>query len=135
MLRLLMSEPTVLLLDEPSNDIDIQTLDWLEGIIQKWDDIVLFISHDEILIEHAANMVIHLEQIKRKSESRYTVARVPYLQYRKERAALFEKQEQQALNDRREKKYATKNCAELNQVWRTNWITSQKCSGMQKAGF
>ena len=104
MLRLLMSEPTVLLLDEPSNDIDIQTLDWLEGIIQNWDGIVLFISHDEILIERAANMVIHLEQIKRKTESRCTVAHVPYLQYKKERANLFEKQEQQALNDRREKK-------------------------------
>lgn len=33
MARLLMSEPTILLLDEPSNDIDIDTLEWLEQLI------------------------------------------------------------------------------------------------------
>lgn len=104
MLRLMISEPTALLLDEPSNDIDLQTLDWLEGIIQNWNGIALFISHDEILMERTANMVIHLEQIKRKTESRCTVMRMPYREYRKERADLFEKQEQQARNERREKK-------------------------------
>lgn len=104
MARLLMGEPTVLLLDEPSNDIDIETLEWLEERIQKWPHIVLFISHDETLIERTANVVIHLEQIRRKTTSRYTVAKLPYLRYKSERLNQFEKQEQQALNERREKK-------------------------------
>lgn len=104
MLRLLMAEPTVLLLDEPSNDIDIETLEWLERLILKWPHIVLYISHDEVLIEDTANMVIHIEQVKRKTASRYTVAHVPYLQYKQERSDKFEKQEQQALSERREKK-------------------------------
>lgn len=104
MMRLLMAEPTVLLLDEPSNDIDIETLEWLEDLIRNWQQIVLFISHDETLIEGTANMVIHLEQLKRKSVSRYTVMHKIYTEYRQERAAQFERQEQQALNDRREKK-------------------------------
>lgn len=104
MARLLMAEPTVLLLDEPSNDIDIETLEWLEERILKWPHIVLFISHDETLIEHTANVVIHLEQIRRKTTSRCTVAKLPYLQYKSERLNQFEKQEQQALNERREKK-------------------------------
>ncbi len=104
MMRLLLAEPTVLLLDEPSNDIDLETLEWLEDLICGWPHIVLFISHDETLIERTANMVIHLEQIKRKTKPRYTVARVPYIQYKKERENQFEKQAQQAANDRREKK-------------------------------
>lgn len=104
MMRLLMAEPTVLLLDEPSNDIDIETLEWLEELIRNWQRIVLFISHDETLIEGTANMVIHLEQLRRKSVSRYTVMHKTYAEYRQERAAQFERQEQQALNDRREKK-------------------------------
>ncbi len=102
MMRLLLADPTVLLLDEPSNDIDIYTLEWLEKMISGWPGIVLFISHDETLIERTANMVIHIEQIKRKTVSRYTVARVPYQQYRKERGAAFARQEQQAAGERRE---------------------------------
>ncbi len=104
MMRLLLAEPTVLLLDEPSNDIDLETLEWLEDLICSWPHIVLFISHDETLIERTANMVIHLEQIKRKTRPRYTVARVPYIQYKRERENQFEKQAQQAASDRREKK-------------------------------
>ena len=65
---------------------------------------MLYISHDETLIEHTANVVIHMEQIRRKTESRYTIAHMPYLQYKKERKEKFEKQEQQAISDKREKK-------------------------------
>lgn len=104
MCRLLMAEPTVLLLDEPSNDIDIDTLEWLEELIKGWRHIVLYISHDETLIENTANMVIHMEQIKRKTECRYTISHMPYRKYMQERQNRFERQEQQALNDRREKR-------------------------------
>ena len=37
---------------------------------------MLFISHDETLIERTANMVIHIEQIIRKTKARYTVAKL-----------------------------------------------------------
>lgn len=104
MIRLLISEPTVLLLDEPSNDIDIESLEWLEEMINSWPYIVLFISHDETLIERTANMVIHIEQVMRKTVSRYTVAHVPYQNYVEERRDRLEKQEQLAVNDRREKR-------------------------------
>ena len=104
LMRLLMSEPTVLLLDEPSNDIDVETLRWMENMIRDWEQIVLFISHDETLIENTANMVIHIEQIQRKMKSRYTIARMPYQKYLEERRNQFAKQEQIALDERREKK-------------------------------
>ncbi len=104
LMKLLFAEPTVLLLDEPSNDIDIATLELLEKLICEWKHIILFISHDEVLIENTANMVIHIEQIRRKTKSRYTVAKMPYRQYIEERLGAFKRQEQQALSDRREKK-------------------------------
>ena len=59
-LRILCKKPDVLLLDEPSNDIDLNTLDWLEHFILEWDKAVLFVSHDEILLERTANKIIHL---------------------------------------------------------------------------
>lgn len=115
LMRLLLSEPTALLLDEPSNDIDISTLERLEKLIADWPGIVLFISHDETLIERTANVIIHVEQLRRKTVSRYTVARVPYLQYRQERTAKFEKQERQALSERREKKIRDEKLRRLEQ--------------------
>ncbi len=104
LLRLLLTEPTVLLLDEPSNDIDMETLEWMEKLILEWPNIVVFISHDEVLIEHTANMVIHLEQIHRKQVCRFTTVKIPYLQYKEERSQRFRKQEQKARSDQREKK-------------------------------
>lgn len=103
-MKLLMQKPTVLLLDEPSNDIDIDTLELLEELINKWEQIVLFISHDEVLIENTANMVIHIEQIRRKTKSRFTVAKLPYRQYVEERLRNFEIQKRQAISDKKEKK-------------------------------
>ena len=104
MMRLLMANPTVLLLDEPSNDIDIETLEWLERMIIDWPYIVIYISHDEALIEKTANVVIHLEQLRHKTQSRYTVANMSYARYIEERRNKFTKQELIALNERREQK-------------------------------
>lgn len=104
LLRILMDKPTVLLLDEPSNDIDISTLELLERLINGWEHIALFISHDETLIENTANVVIHIEQIMRKTKSRYTIVRDSYRNYIEKRTEDFQRQEQQALNDRKEKK-------------------------------
>ncbi len=104
LMRLLIDKPTVLLLDEPSNDIDISTLELLEKLINGWKHIVLYISHDETLIENTANVVIHIEQIMRKTKSRYTIVKDSYRNYIERRADSFERQEQQAQNDRREKK-------------------------------
>ena len=104
MMRLMLTEPTVLLLDEPSNDIDVETLEWLEQLIVNWPHIVLFISHDETLIENTANMIIHIEQIKRKTVCRYTISHGSYLNYKEERNRDFKNKERQAESERRQKK-------------------------------
>lgn len=116
LMRLFIRDVSVLLLDEPSNDIDIATLTLLEKTINEWKHIVLFISHDETLIERTANMVIHIEQIKRKTEARYTVAKLPYRNYVEERLHKFELQEQRALCDRREKRFEMRNIKECLRV-------------------
>lgn len=92
--RILMDSPDVLLLDEPSNDIDIETLEWLEKFIRDSKKPVLFVSHDETLIENTANIIIHIEQIRHKTVSRHTIAKMGYKQYITERLHGFERQEQ-----------------------------------------
>ena len=104
MARLLLGEPDVFLLDEPSNDIDIPTLLWMERFIRESEQPVLYISHDETLIERTANVVIHLEQIRRKTVSRHTVARMPYREYLSHRENVMDNQMQAALNERRQER-------------------------------
>lgn len=101
MARILMAEPNILLLDEPSNDIDITTLEWLEKFILDWKGIIIYISHDEMLIEKTANVIIHLEQIRRKTISKYTVCNLPYKEYVTIRKNDLLNQERKALNDKR----------------------------------
>ena len=88
--RLLMEQPDALFLDEPSNDIDIETLEWLERFISRASVPVLFISHDETLLERTANKIIHMEQLRRRTTSRWTVAAVDYRTYVSE----YEKQQE-----------------------------------------
>lgn len=93
-------QPNLFLLDEPSNDIDIDTLEWLEDFINNSAFAVLYISHDETLLEHTANMILHMEQLKRKTESHCTVFRTGYREYVKLRQEGFERQERLAQEEK-----------------------------------
>ena len=113
--RLLLEKPDVLLLDEPSNDIDLETLQWLERFLADFPGIALFISHDETLIERTANRVILLEQLIHKSRSRWTVANLPYAQFAAQRRRGLEKQEQMAYSERREDRKAMEKFRRIQQ--------------------
>lgn len=98
--RLLMDEPDALLLDEPTNDLDITTLRWLETFIARSRLPILYISHDETLIERTANVIIHMEQLIRKTRCRISVSRCSYREYLAFRRNLFDHQEQVARDQR-----------------------------------
>ena len=98
--RLLLEEPDILLLDEPTNDLDIETLEWLEAFIRSTKQPVLYISHDETLIENTANVIIHMEQLIRKTQCRITVTRMGYREYLEDRRRRFAHQDQVARKQR-----------------------------------
>ena len=83
--RVLYEEPDILLLDEPSNDIDLQTMIWLEDFISSASQGIIFISHDETLLRNCAEGILHLEQLKRKQEARITFSGEGYDCYFKNR--------------------------------------------------
>lgn len=102
LVRILLSRPDILLLDEPTNDIDIETLQWMEQFINSCRMPVLYISHDETLIENTANLIIHLELVRKKTVCRHTVARLGYREYIQSRQRVLDHQEQVARKEREE---------------------------------
>jgi len=101
--KLLLNQATALLLDEPTNDLDIETLNWLQKFIKEYNNPIIFISHDEIMLEQCANQILHIEQLVKKSSPRHTLAKTNYLQYVADRNLSITKQTQVALNERRVK--------------------------------
>jgi len=57
LLRLLMDEPNVLFLDEPTNDLDIETLAQLEDLLDGWPGSMIVVSHDRYFIERTTDIV------------------------------------------------------------------------------
>ena len=102
LLKILSTNWDILFLDEPSNDLDIDTLIWLENFLQNTPQTVMFVSHDESLLSHAATKIIHLELVKKKQEARTTVRNLDYENYSQQRQTSFEKQTKDAKKEREE---------------------------------
>ncbi len=61
LLKVLMEAPNVLILDEPTNDLDIQTLTILENYLQDYPGIVITVSHDRYFLDKIATRIFSFE--------------------------------------------------------------------------
>ena len=59
-LRLLVDEPNVMLLDEPTNDLDVETLTEVEDLLDGWPGSLVVVSHDRYFLERVTDHVIAL---------------------------------------------------------------------------
>lgn len=62
LLRILMTAPNVLILDEPTNDLDIQTLTILEDYLDSFDGIVITVSHDRYFLDRVVRRIFAFEE-------------------------------------------------------------------------
>lgn len=74
LLRVLMEAPNVLILDEPTNDLDIVTLSILEDYLDNYNGIVITVSHDRYFLDRVVRRIFAFEEngVLRQYEGGYT---------------------------------------------------------------
>jgi ATP-binding cassette subfamily F protein 3 len=58
--RLLLSQPDLMLLDEPINHLDLQATEWLEEYLANWQGSLIVVAHDRYFLDRVANRVWEL---------------------------------------------------------------------------
>jgi ATP-binding cassette, subfamily F, member 3 len=61
---LLFSAPDVLLLDEPSNHLDLEAVLWLEGFLKDYPATILIVSHERDFLNNVVDHILHLDRGK-----------------------------------------------------------------------
>lgn len=92
--KLLLQQPNVLILDEPTNYLDEEHINWLTDYLQGYPYAFLLVSHDTFFMNDVVNIIYHLEaaQLNRYSGNYENFLRV-YEQRRKQQADAYERQQ------------------------------------------
>lgn len=65
--KILLQNPDILLLDEPSNHLDLDAMEWLEGYLKEYKGVVIIVSHDRYFLDNVVTKIIEIEDMKSKS--------------------------------------------------------------------
>ena len=94
--RALVSDPDILLLDEPSNHLDVESIEWLENFLLSSGLTLVFVTHDRAFLRKLATRIVEIDR------GRVTSWPGDYEAYLKGKAAALEAEEkQQAEFDRK----------------------------------
>ena len=93
--RILLQHPDVLLLDEPSNHLDLQSVVWLESFLQSYEGSIILISHDRKFLNTLSTRIFELDR------ARLTVYSGNYDDYEKQKESQRAQLESQAENQSR----------------------------------
>jgi ATP-binding cassette subfamily F protein uup len=96
LLRVLMSAPNLLILDEPTNDLDVQTLSVLEEYLEDFNGCVIIVSHDRYFLDRTVDTILAIEPggVIRQYPGNYSV----YLEHREREAAEAEPAKEKQVN-------------------------------------
>ena len=96
--KILLQKPDLILLDEPTNHMDIESIQWLEEFLVNNAKAVILISHDKAFVDNVTNRTIEVTMGRIYD---YKVPYTQYLQLRKER-----REQQQKAFDEQQKQIA-----------------------------
>jgi ATP-binding cassette subfamily F protein uup len=60
--RALVTDPELLILDEPTNHMDVETIEWLEEQLKQFNGALVFISHDRAFVQSLATRIVDLDR-------------------------------------------------------------------------
>ncbi|MDJ0845086.1 ABC-F family ATP-binding cassette domain-containing protein [Crocosphaera sp.] len=117
LLQVLMSAPNVLILDEPTNDLDVQTLGVLEEYLEDFNGCVIVVSHDRYFLDRTVDTIFALKEggnIK-QYPGNYSV----YLDYKK----VAEEQEKESQNQVSSQENKQSKTSQKKQSQKSNKLT------------
>lgn len=82
--KILLQKPDLLLLDEPVNHLDIESIEWLEGFLKNYSGAVILVAHDRVFLDSVTSRTI---EISKKRIYDYKMAYSDYVHEREERLA------------------------------------------------
>ncbi len=92
----LLAEPEVLLLDEPTANLDVDALDWLEETLRRYSGAVMVVSHDRYFLDAVATRILELSEGRLRSfPGTYSAYRREKERLAAEQASLYRKQQHQ----------------------------------------
>ena len=98
LLRVLMMAPNVLLIDEPTHDLDIDTLSRLEDYLDEFNGVLICVSHDRYFLDRVCNKIFAYEG--RGKINIYTGNYSDYLNFREEENIEFEEFEEEVKEEK-----------------------------------
>src|SRR5690606_27644089 len=92
LMRVLMQNPNFLILDEPANDLDIDTLNILESFLLNFPGILVLVSHDRYLLDRLTDQLFIFN-----GDGAVTIYNGNYADYKTEQSALADEVKQRAV--------------------------------------
>lgn len=114
LITVLLNDPDILLLDEPSNDLDLESIFFLENFILTTSIPILFVSHDQRLLQNVSNGIIHLQHISRKNVAQTFFARLNYKEYKQR---FINQYESDLMIARKQRSYYAKRMDKFRQIY------------------
>lgn len=94
--KLLLENPTILILDEPTNYLDAEHIAWLKGFLKNYENAFILVSHDISFLNEVVNVIYHVENAAlTRYKGNYEQFQAMYAMRKKQENAAFERQQQE----------------------------------------
>ncbi len=94
--KLLLENPSILILDEPTNYLDVDHINWLKNYLQNYENAFILVSHDVPFLNAVVNVIYHVENAKlTRYTGDYERFQEMYAIRKRQEDAAFERQQQE----------------------------------------